>query len=845
MEKLNINSQSKIKQVLLLACSCFILVACNQQLANTNTRKGSSNFAGNDSGGSNSTLDYGRVMKHNPVVAMGGKDRVESPIDLSRFSNQFSFITEDDTLESCKFNFDDTYTNVPKLYNGNTFGCFKVVDEFGNTLSKESYQSWDYNANSKEFLQVNTFYHAQLSSKKFLNSVVKIMDTVHFGMQGFMIGAYPQEGPLFSPSAYWLTQLSPSLDLSNKTLTIRPLCNVSNNASYSSATFEVCLGYVSTHNSLFIAQDPSIIYHEMGHAFVDIFMNARNSSFPYKVTMGSLFYDEAGSINEGIADYFSYVMTQRDTMGEWGLGKYLEADRPLSETSHVHNSYIKDVQGARLSYPEYLNYDVYNDTKPIEDVHYSGQIVSHFLTRLTGELGQSCNMSTTQASEYVFAMIGETLSYLGDLTAKGSDYNESEYFLNNLNENNAYEWSMITNPPNFRRFFQVFSKNILYHVLVKHCFGQYTQDQYEQLLDSYGLLLFSSYDDDLDATDASFDFDSLPMDIINIDNTSRMGLTNINFVNRQKTTLIGKQYIDIISEQEASQNSSRPVAYIFDNAQVVNNALTGLVFEGNPPNITSPLAGTEYNNSNIRISPGEVVGVSLNLVNNSNAPMAGVQILANDWDHMKYTDGDIDSTLKPCKINNYPTIAQGAAANDDDPLDPMQGDCAYTTRNNGDDDFDINDNIDPAVPICMVEYRSTNSVEVLNQDEYRSRSGIQLNECLNNSDPKNSNRNLECLVRVLKPTQQAFYSKLDPQKTLTETLSTNGSVPLNSSSVVFMEVNKWIPPGTAFICRFRVRFNNCSDCFEDSEMGYDEFNDYEYSGSKPYKVINFRFVVID
>ena len=46
-----------------------------------------------------------------------------------------------------------------------------------------------------------------------------------------------------------------------------------------------------------------------------------------------------------------------------------------------------------------------------------------------------------------------------------------------------------------------------------------------------------------------------------------------------------------------------------------------------------------YNNGNGEISPGEVVGISLNIYNDSNTAIGGVQVLANDWDHGKMDNG--------------------------------------------------------------------------------------------------------------------------------------------------------------------------------------------------------------
>ncbi len=62
---------------------------------------------------------------------------------------------------------------------------------------------------------------------------------------------------------------------------------------------------------------------------------------------------------------------------------------------------------------------------------------------------------------------------------------------------------------------------------------------------------------------------------------------------------------------------------------------------------------------------------------------------------------------------------------------------------------------------------------------------------------------------------------------------------------MIMEVNKWIPPGTKFRCRLRARFSNCSDCYNDSTNGSDDFLESEMNGKKPFKVLNFEFDVND
>jgi hypothetical protein len=802
-----------------------------------------------NSGASNGgTINYGPdtalVMVSNPVVAMGGnKDRVSSPIDLSRFATTRTFINNFTKLEVCEFNTDSS--NIIPMKQGNYFGCFGVLDEKNEYLARGS-NGWTFNANSSEFLQVNTYYHMQKAADLFMASLQSLYNIVHISEPRYFPGAYPINGIDVNPGAYWLTELGNDSSILPKKLLLKPVCNIENNAAFSPATFEICFGYLKDYPTLFMAQDPSVIYHEIGHALVESFMNARNDQFPYKATLGSLFYDEAGAINEGIADYFTYLMTKRESFGEWALGKYLFADRPMSEASSLHPAFIRNDPNARISYPDFINFNVYAPTVQTEDIHYTGQIVSHFLVRLTKDISNKCSMSVDNSGKLIFGLIGETLSEIGDLTGKLSDHNQSETLYNNLNPDQSFLWSQVVNPGNFRRFFKIFARNIFYNVVAKRCLTTYTKDHLEAALDEYGLLLFSTYDDNLTSTDGVANLESNgEEDFPNIDFSSRLPLNPVELNNRQKTTLTTKDSISLITAAQNTQNTTRPIAYIFDRASDVNKALSVMTFMGKPHNPSSSVAGTQFNNGNSRVSPGEIVGISLNLLNNSNVAMSGVEILANDWDHTKYVEKDPTQELKPCQFNNFPTEAQGGMVDStEDEL--TEGDCGYTTRNNGKSEED-NPSLDPVTPICLVEYRSANSTQFITQEKFRKMNGIGLHECINSDAEKNAEQNNECLVKVLDPSQNAFFSKIDPQKTFAETLkgSSTSSVPLNSSSVVFMEVNKWITPGTTFVCRFRVRFNNCSDCYENPELENDDFADFEYAGAKPFKVIDFKFVVID
>jgi hypothetical protein len=141
----------------------------------------------------------------------------------------------------------------------------------------------------------------------------------------------------------------------------------------------------------------------------------------------------------------------------------------------------------------------------------------------------------------------------------------------------------------------------------------------------------------------------------------------------------------------------------------------------------------------------------------------------------------------------------------------------------------------------------------VSQNEFRKKQGLSLldKDCLGYTTTATSDQDFsfnphECLVRFLPGANDAFYSKIDSQKTYYESVikeSDGGS--FNIGNVLLMEVNKWIPPGTKFRCRLRARFSNCSDCYTDGTNSNDDFIDSEYNGQKPFKVINFDFEVND
>lgn len=798
--------------------------------------------------------------------------------------------------EKCTFN----DVSIPYTTDQN---CIEVRnDKADTTLIQKTNDSWGYETNSDEFYQVNTFYHAKKIQSRFLDSLSFAHNYVHRQGSLNLPPALPANPGRVN--AFWWSE-NPGI---TSTLKIFSRCYLEDmNSYFDPANFELCLGWNDEKYAGFrMAQDPTVIYHEFGHALVKIMMNIRNTfrdvydsnitkSTDFKSELGELAYDEAGALNEGIADYFSYYITQRAHIGEWAMAKF-QSDRPMTETDVLHQSRIP----AKLSYPEYLHYNAVNPEDGFEDIHLAGQIVSHYLVSLTEKLKTSCSFPSTintsekihkRASDYVVLLLSETFAEIGDMTAKGSDYfsqfslfNPSleKIFFTNLNNEESFLWAHQVTPPNFRRFFRIFGKNIKYY-LSDNFYGlcpNFNVDSSEKLLDDYGLLLFKSYKDagqgNNSTTGASLSYQDY-------DNTYLLGMnpfsanttsSSVNELNRKNTVLVSKDYIQLPTD------STRATAYVFDTQTYMANYLAQLTFEGKPVNLSEGLAGTNYNNGNVKISPGEVVGLSLNLVNNSNSTMSGVQILANDWDHMRLKDSsktyvnsnrnmmnhsDDIAIWEPCQLDGWPLITEGGTAWTPvvPPAQPTQGGCEYITKDNkklnitnigtvATPVYETQYVPDSPQPICMVQYSDDNESKWTSQDFYRKYElDLEDKDCLNNAPTGTGygvdfNPN-ECLVRVLPGANQAVLGKIDPQKTWSETLASStedGQVKFLSSTLVVMEINKWIKPGTKFNCRFRVRFSNCQDCYNENNSGED-YNDYEYAGHEPYKVINFSFTVID
>ncbi len=797
--------------------------------------------------------DRAYVYQDNPIILSGGVN-FSSSVNFEKFINPTAlFITSNSTLETdCMFS-QKTFGGA--YIQSNRTNCLRVLDSdaAGVTPAQKNQGTWIFAPGSNEFYQVQMMYHSQKVITTFLSYLTSIHEDLHLNSAIPHPPTLPYN--LYQTNSFWFKSNDNQLF---GELTGYSNCNEQKNAYFSPSDLKVCMGFDSNLPGFRFVQDPSVIYHEVGHALVKIMMNARNSwntisgtsLNPVNSDLGSIFYDEAGSINEGIADYLSYMINRRTHFGEWALGRFYKSSRPLTEDDPIHAPDISTADDERLSYPHYLMYDPNEPEVAIEDIHYAGQITSHYLVALTEKLKNSCSsiLSVTdkhkKAVQYVLLALSETLAELGDLNAQGTDYNKlAGVYFNNLNPTRSYLWAQEVNPANYRRFYQIMAKNIYHNISSQLC-PEFDKASSEKLLDNYGLLLFNSYNDDGDSGDGTKTFTDLHNSFINVMKIFSRPLTTLTAVdpaNRTKSVMVSKEMIELVNDPDKAPY------FVLDSKSVIKKAIAALKFEGKVIQPTQGVSDPEYNNNNLKISPGEVVGVILNLKNKSNSKIAGVQVHGGDWDHMKVMN-QTTGEIQPCVFNNWPLESEGGQK---DTTTLVPGSCSYITRTA--DKFKKVAGLypkDPLSPACIVQYSANNETKWVSQDFYRKNPNLLLQDkdCINNSSA-DYNPN-ECLVRVLPGAQFASMSVIDPQKTYGDTLKGNStSAPIfNSSAGLLLEVNKWVPPGTIFNCRLRVRFSNCSDCYENSNSAQtpkDDYLDYEHAGAAPYKLINLQFTVTD
>lgn len=733
------------------------------------------------------------------VAIYQGKILADNPIILSKNVNLSDTYNLNGLLSTAQIT-----TNSFLTGNTSCIGldyCFEVRDSKDSASPLQTGTGkWAYNASSTEFLQVNTFYHLNSVMDMFLKNLTLSYDRAYFGSTPFYETSLPKS--IQSTSNHNL------FTLLTQPLTAYSNCNAADAAYFEPTTQTLCLGYISGFTNVKWAQDSSVIYHEAGHFFQKLQLNLRNSVVGPRVDMGNYSYDEAGAIGEGISDYYSYFVNGRTHFAEWGAGRFLNAGRPISENDSLHVAGLSTDPDQRLSYPQFIGYNPNNPSIPVEDIHYSGMIVSHYLVALTEDLQSKCALSKRDSSNLVLHLISETLAEHGDLNANGTQGVTSNNKIN-LNTTYSSSWFKLVNPITYRSFMQTFAKNLKNNLssssLARCNGGVYTKDQIESLIDQYGLLLFRTYNENR-----------------NLSTTAGLYTnTAINSTNRKKSVLVSKNLLILDPTANASS------AYIIDDRTQIKNAVSTLqagLLIGNLSSQTPSDFG--FNNNNGKMSPGEIVAVGLNLYNNSNTTMGGIQVLANDWNHA-------DSTGKPYRFptemseDQWPLVSEGAVDF------PCTTSPCRTTAASATADF---------APICFVQYNEASSTKWISQKDFQSKVALDDSFCL---DPTKPN---ECFIRAIKGADQAHYSKINPKSTWGQTMANpnSGKAPsLDSGNVILFEVSKHIPPGTVVDCRLRVRFTNCEDCYHDASRSNYDYKDTDYNGPLPFKTIHLQIPIVD
>lgn len=719
----------KLTSILMLLSSCL----------DPSSSVSSSGLSSSTVNWSNYSQGDGVVIQTNPIAQYGWDISVDENTNMNKFlASEPVFITNQTQLISPCLLGEDGAINPCIIVTG--------ADDTDGITSESS--RWAFDASSDSFLQVQTFYHVR-----------KIISRFH----EIIADNFPLAVSNYN---HWYE---------GEILKVYAKCDYADNSYFDPAVFAVCMGYTSDETWHRWAQDPSVIYHEVGHLLSHIMLNLNNST--YKTSFGVRApADEASGVGEGISDWFAYYMNGRTHFGEWATGLFYNASRPLTEDDDLHAPGIDSSIENRLSYPKYLGYFPQEPTKEYEDNHSSGMIISHFLRRLTQELQDECSLDFEDAGDFVLKNMATALSEIGKRDDK-------------LGTLGPYYYE----PIDFRNFPMKFAKEVMLN-LPSSCPSTYSRESIEELLDSYGLLLFKTYNDSPDL------------------------LTYPEL--RIKSALILKEHVTTPSTSE-----SQASVYVIDSMVGINNLLQDMSLYGELYDTDTSPADVTYNNGNGTIGRGEVIGIGLNLYNASNATAAGVRVLANNFAHV---DKVAEKTIPDdngsggnaiCKIDGYPTTDQGGV------------DCV-------EEDLLTDDNSMASSP-CFIEYTFDNRTRYLTQSQYMSLVGDDESYCLN-EDKEN------CYVSFLDNIDSAHFSKIDPQSTWGESFDhTVDSVSFNSGNILLMKINPSLSPGTKIMCRFRVTFTNCDDCNHNSQDNDRDFTLKERQGWTPYNVLNYSFSIMD
>jgi hypothetical protein len=760
----------KVSAIFFLTLFGIFFSSCTPNLGNSGLRGNNTSTQGIT--GASLAAGQGYVLADNPVI-VSGNAALDPNYDLNKLLTPVN-ITMNGFLNGA----------IPC---DRMLPCFDVMAATGSTVLQSLDGKWAYNYNTPEFLEVNTFYHLDKTINLFFANLVT--------SQSFNT-RYDSAIPLSANVRYSSTRLHAYAN-----------CDYADNAKFDFAAYTLCFGFLSSNTNMKMAQDSTIIYHEAGHFFQKLQLNFRNNPNTTTVMpqadMGNAFYSEAGSLGEGLSDFYSYYVNGRSHLGEWAPGRLFNASRPISESDPLYAAGISTDPSQRLSYPQFLDYDANYPLAPIEDIHQSGMIISHYLVALSEDFRTYCGMTKQVASNKVVHLISETLAELGDLTSQGTNLGVAGKI--NYKASYAKEWYNITNPINYRSFAQTFAKNLYQNLQVlPECNGApYGQDRIETLLDDYGLLLFRTYNQ----------YRNLAVPATATSNLA------VSATNRKKSSLISKTLIMLDPTPNAA------VASVIDSQNQIAAGVASLQASGV---ITSDLSqtpsGLPYNNGNGHVSPGEIVAIALNLYNNSNSTMGGIQVLANDWNHV-----DLNPTIangnanpnygKPYSFDQWPIAAEGGVAY----VGPVA---------------------EQFSPVCLIQSTAADgsSTQWITQNAFRQKVAVDQSMCLDKTNDK------DCFIRAVKGVDQASYSKLAPKSNWGQTMidpQTKVAYSLGWSNVIMFQVSKQVPPGTVVNCRLRVRFTNCEDCYHDAQRQNYDYKDIDYNGAAPFKLVNLKFLIAD
>ena len=238
------------------------------------------------------------IYRDSPFIIAGSRYSPENPkMDTIIDDEVPELITLNTKLTSdCGISFFDG------VFEGEISNCVRVFENKDNLqlLPRQTDRTWIFETGSPEFYQVNTLYHVNQSLQKYFEKLAFAYDRVNSLGQ-----TVPRSIPpyLNDSQMFWFKGLTniDSKTFRNGFINTYSQCEMENNSSFSPVGPELCFGYSSDFSNFYFVQDPTIIYHELGHAMVSILMNLRNATqteaHSFRSSLGNFGYDEAGSIN--------------------------------------------------------------------------------------------------------------------------------------------------------------------------------------------------------------------------------------------------------------------------------------------------------------------------------------------------------------------------------------------------------------------------------------------------------------------------------------------------------------------------------------------------------------------